>query len=61
MKEVLIPYVPYPINPATGLPTETKLKPLDRKSDLRYNNAVPCVDTGLQVLCEFFCFLQLRG
>ena len=49
MKEVLIPYVPYPINPATGLPTETKLKPLDRKSDLRYNNAVPCVDTGLQV------------
>ena len=40
MKEVLIPYVPYPINPATGLPTETKLKPLDRKSDL---------DTGLQV------------
>ena len=48
MNEALIPFVPYPVNPQTGLPVETRLKPLDRKSDLKDKAAVPCAETGLQ-------------
>lgn len=48
MNEALIPFVPYPVNPQTGLPVASKLKPLDRKSDLKDKSAVPCAETGLQ-------------
>lgn len=47
MDELLIPFVPYPVNPDTGLPVETKLKPLDNKSDLKFNASSPCVITGI--------------
>jgi len=47
MNEALIPYVPYPVDPSTNQPVETKLRPLDRRADLRYRAALPCAETGL--------------
>ncbi|CAH1789583.1 unnamed protein product [Owenia fusiformis] len=43
----LIPYVPYPVNPTTSLPVVTKIKPLERKSDMKYCAPVPDPITGL--------------
>ena len=42
-----IPYIPYPINPNTGSPVKTKLKSVERKSDLLYGSPVADPITGL--------------
>lgn len=34
-EDIPIPFVPYPINPNTGGPVKTKLKPTERRSDLK--------------------------
>ncbi len=47
--ELLIPYIPYPINPNTGQPVDTKLKALDSRGDLRYGGSVSDATTGLHV------------
>ena len=44
-----IPYVPYPVNPTTGVPADTKLKALDRRGDLKYGGAIPDPENGMQV------------
>ena len=48
LNKALIPFVPYPVNPQTGLPVVSTLKPLARKSDLEDKFAVSCAETGLQ-------------
>ncbi|XP_013391352.1 uncharacterized protein LOC106159584 [Lingula anatina] len=47
--EPLIPYVPYPTNPSTGLPVPTKLVPLQCRSDMKYGAPVPDPTSGLHV------------
>jgi hypothetical protein len=44
-----IPYVPYPINPQTQKPVDTKLQALDRRDDLKYGAAIPDPEHGLHV------------
>lgn len=47
--EVLIPYIPYPNNPETGLPVKTTLTPVDKRGDMRLNGRMICGKTGLPV------------
>ena len=47
--EPLIPYVPYPTNPETGLPVKTSLTPLEKKRDMRLGGRMICGRTGLPV------------
>ena len=47
--EAPIPYVPYPVNPATGVPADTKLRALDRRGDLKYGGPIPDPKNGLHV------------
>ncbi len=42
-----IPYVPYPVNPASGQRVDTGLKPLTSKSDLKYG--LPMSDPSLSL------------
>ena len=46
-EDVPIPFVPYPTNPHTGAPVKTKLKPMERRSDLRYGAPMADPITGL--------------
>lgn len=48
-EEPFIPFVPYPTNPHTGAPVQTKLKPLLNKSDLRYGAPMSDPECGLHV------------
>ena len=47
--EPYIPYVPYPINPSTGSPVETRLKALENKADLKFGGPMSDPKTGLHV------------
>ena len=47
--ERLIPFLPYPTNPYTGLPVKTKLKAVARKSDLTYGAPIADQHHGLHV------------
>lgn len=45
--EVLIPYIPYPLNPETGVPVKTALVSVEKRSDMRLNGKMICSKTGL--------------
>ena len=45
----LIPYIPYPKHPETGLPTKTKFMPLERKSDMMFQGPMTDCKTGQTV------------
>lgn len=47
--EVLIPFIPYPSNPETGLPVKTTLTPVEKRGDMRLNGRMICGQTGLPV------------
>ena len=49
LTEQLIPYVPYPIDPSTNEPVDTKLHTLERRSDMVYGGSMPDPNTGLPV------------
>lgn len=44
-----IPYIPYPINPKTSKPVETKLQVLDHRDDMKYGGPIPDSEHGLHV------------
>ena len=45
--ETLIPYIPYPNNPETGVPVKTSLTPVEKRGDMRLNGRIICGRTGL--------------
>ena len=45
--EALIPYIPYPNNPETGVPVKTSLTPVEKRGDMRLNGRMICGRTGL--------------
>ena len=45
----MVPFVLYPVNPATGKPTITKLKSLDQHTKLYFNGPMEDLETGLHV------------
>lgn len=47
--EALIPYIPYPSNPETGLLVKTTLTPVEKRGDMRLNGRMICGRTGLPV------------
>lgn len=47
--EALIPFVPYPNNPETGVPVKLTLIPVEKKGDMRLNGRMICGRTGLPV------------
>lgn len=47
--EALIPYIPYPTNPETGVLVKTSLSIVERRSDMRLAGRMICGRTGLPV------------
>lgn len=47
--DLLIPYVPYPINPSTNQPTALVFKPVGTRSELKYGQPIADPNSGLLV------------
>ena len=45
--EALIPYIPYPVNPDTGVPVKASFVPVEKRNDMRLNGKMFCRKTGL--------------
>jgi hypothetical protein len=47
--EPLIPYIPYPVNPSTGVPVDTSLRTLEKRSDMHFNHPMADQASGQYV------------
>ena len=47
--ETLIPYIPYPVHPSTGVPVDTSLRTLEKRSDMHLNHPMADQASGQYV------------